>query len=48
MAIEMNNQTWFLLEKKDRSEKDDIRMINYAKASLYHWRKSDLIMFLAP
>ena len=41
MAIEMNNQIWSLLDKKDRSEQDDIRMINYAKASLYHWRKSD-------
>ena len=41
MRIEMNNQTWSLLDKKDRSEQDDIRMINYAKASLYHWRKSD-------
>ena len=41
MGIEMNNQTWSLLEKKDRSEQDDIQMINFAKASLYHWRKSD-------
>ena len=41
MGIEMNNQTWSLLDKKDRSEQDDVRMINYAKSSLYHWRKSD-------
>jgi len=41
MGIEMNNQTWGLLDKKDRSEQDNIRMINFAKASLYHWRKSD-------
>ena len=41
MGIEMNNQTWGLLDKKDRSEHDNIRMINFAKASLYHWRKSD-------
>ena len=41
MGIEMNNQTWSLLDKKNRREQDDIRMINYAKASLYHWRKSD-------
>ena len=41
MAIEMNNQTWSFLDKKDRSDQDDVRMINYAKASLYHWRKSD-------
>ena len=41
MGIKMNNQTWSLLDKKDRSEQDDIRMINYAKASLFHWQKSD-------
>ena len=41
MGIEMNNQTWGLLDKKDRSEQDNIRMINFAKASLYHWRQSD-------
>ncbi len=41
MGIEMNNQTWALLDKKDRSEQDDVRMINFAKSSLYHWRKSD-------
>ena len=41
MGIEMNNQTWGLLDKKDRSEQDNIRIINFAKASLYHWRKSD-------
>ena len=41
MGIEMNNQTWALLDKKDRSEQDNIRIINFAKASLYHWRKSD-------
>ncbi len=40
MGIEMNIQTWNLLEKKDRKDQDDIRMINYAKASLYHWKKS--------
>ena len=41
MGIEMNMQTFELLDKKDRSKKDNIRMINFAKASLYHWRKSD-------
>ena len=41
MGIEMNIQTWGLLDKKDRSEKDNNRMINFAKASLYHWKKSD-------
>jgi tetratricopeptide (TPR) repeat protein len=41
MGIEMNIQTWNLLDKKERNEQDDFRMINFAKASLYHWRKSD-------
>ena len=40
MGIEMNMQTWNLLGKKDRTEKDDARMLNFAKASLYHWKKS--------
>ena len=40
MGIEMNIQTWNLLEKEERNEKDDARMINFAHASLYHWRKS--------
>ena len=40
MGIEMNIQTWHLLGKEGRNEKDDARMINFAHASLYHWRKS--------
>ena len=40
MGIEMNNQTWNLLGKENRDEQDNVRMINFAKASLYHWRKS--------
>ncbi len=40
MGIEMNIQTWNLLGKDDRNEQDDVRMINFAKASLYHWQKS--------
>ena len=36
----MNIQTWNLLSKDDRSEQDDIRMINFAKALLYHWKLS--------
>ena len=40
MGIEMNMQTWSLLEKKDRSEQDDIRMVMFAKASLFHWKLS--------
>ena len=36
----MNIQTWNLLGKEDRNEQDDVRMVNFAQASLYHWRKS--------
>ena len=40
MGVELNMQTWNLLDKKDRDERDDKRMIYFAKASLYHWRLS--------
>ena len=40
MGIEMNIQTWNLLEKDNRNKQDDARMVNFAQASLYHWRKS--------
>ena len=40
MGIELNLQTWNLLDKKDKNENDDKRMLFFAKASLYHWRKS--------
>ena len=40
MGRQMNNQTWDLLGKTDRSKEDDEKMIYFAKASLYHWRKS--------
>ncbi|MBC8312117.1 MAG: hypothetical protein H8E72_07400 [Candidatus Marinimicrobia bacterium] len=40
MGIEMNIQTWNLLGKDDRTEQDDTRMVNFAKASLYHWKLS--------
>ena len=36
MGIEMNIQTWNLLGKEDRNEQDDVRMVNFAQASLYH------------
>ena len=41
MGIQMNIETWNLLDKKDRNQQEDLRMINFAKASLYHWRKSN-------
>ena len=33
MSVELNNQTWKLLEKKDRDDNDDKIMIIFAKAS---------------
>tara|TARA_Y100001970_G_C13735110_1_gene603425 strand:+ start:139 stop:615 length:477 start_codon:yes stop_codon:yes gene_type:complete len=40
MAIELNIQTWNLLQKMDRNKNDDKRMLFFAKTSLYHWQKS--------
>ena len=40
MGIEMNNQVWGLLEKKDRDQQDENRMIAFAKSSLFHWYNS--------
>ena len=37
-AMEFHRQTWDLLEKKDRSRFEDVRMLDYAHASLAHWR----------
>ena len=40
MDIEMNIQTWNILEKENKNKQDDVRMVNFAQASLYHWSKS--------
>ena len=40
MGIELNQQTWALLEKTDRNDRDNQRMIAFAKSSLYHWQHS--------
>jgi tetratricopeptide (TPR) repeat protein len=42
LGIELNMQTWNLLGMKNRKDKDDARMIAFAKGSLYHWLKSPL------
>ena len=42
MGIELNNQTWGLLAKKDRNEKDDLRMVRFAEGSRYHWLRSPM------
>ena len=39
-AINLNQETWALLERKDRTDSDNQRMITFAKDSLYHWQKS--------
>ena len=40
LAINLNQETWGLLEREDRTDNDDQRMITFAKGSLYHWQKS--------
>jgi len=36
-AIDLFNQTWALIEKKDRNQSDIDRMINGVHASCFHW-----------
>lgn len=38
-AIQLFNETWDLIEKKDRTLDDDSQMLEKAYASLYHWRQ---------
>ena len=37
-GIELNQRTWSLLGKEDRTEEEDQVMIHAAHASYYHWR----------
>ena len=37
-AVDFNTQTWELLERKGRTRNEDIRMLDFAHASLAHWR----------
>ena len=37
MAKSLFYQTWNLLDKKERSEEEDLKMIHAAHASRYHW-----------
>lgn len=37
-AVDFNTKTWELLEKKDRTRFEDVLMLDYAHASLAHWR----------
>lgn len=36
-AVELNNQAWDLLEKKDRTPEETERMVHSAHASCLHW-----------
>jgi tetratricopeptide (TPR) repeat protein len=37
-AVDFHRQTWELLENPNRTRVDDARMLDYAHASLAHWR----------
>jgi hypothetical protein len=37
-AIDFHGKTWEMLEKKNRTAEEDDRMLDYAHASLAHWR----------
>lgn len=37
IAIELFNQTWNLIEKKDKNQSEIDRMINAVHATRYHW-----------
>lgn len=37
-AVQYHDKTWDLLEKKDRSRDENEMMLDYAHASLAHWR----------
>ena len=39
-AIDFHGKTWELLEKNNRTSDDDLRMLDYAHASLAHWRSA--------
>lgn len=37
LAKNLFNQTWDLLDKKERTKEEDLKMIHTAHASRYHW-----------
>lgn len=39
LAIQLFNETWDLIDKKDRTDKDNITMLHKAHASCYLWRE---------
>ena len=40
LGIELNRQTWFLLDKKDHDKLENQRMVAFAHGSLYYWQHS--------
>jgi len=39
IAVQLFNETWDLIEKKERTSDEDLKMLEKAYASLYHWRQ---------
>ena len=39
-AVKFHGMTWDMLDKTDRSNDDNEKMIDYAHSSLAHWRKA--------
>ncbi|MGE6487189.1 hypothetical protein [Paenisporosarcina sp. NPDC076898] len=39
IAVRLFNETWDLIEKKDRTGDEDSQMLEKTYASLYHWRQ---------
>ena len=39
LAVDFYNRTWSLIEKRDRTEDEDVEMLASTYASLLHWRK---------
>jgi tetratricopeptide (TPR) repeat protein len=43
-AVDFHSQTWEMLEKKGRTSSEDVRMLDYAHASLAHWRTAGTVV----
>ena len=41
LGIEYFNKTWDYIDKQDRTEEDDLMMMNYTHASRLHWTLSE-------
>lgn len=47
LAIRLFNETWDLIERKDRQPEDDFSMLHKAHASVYHWSQSGTSLEIA-